>query len=157
MSFVIYNGSKFFTTDTTDNSDTLNCSSKKKISNNVVSMSSVPGLGKAYNLVLTKFEEQPFATNCSHKDNMKRTLKYTCVFWKEENREWDDYGCSYTQNVTADGVLSHYCYCNHTTNFALLMVNMRLIMYIFIITTLCCCCCFFFVKINGLMLFQNFR
>lgn len=55
----------------------------------------------------------------------KRSINFKCVFWNEELRSWSDYGCSYSTDSPNEtvAVRPHYCSCNHTTNFALLMVS----------------------------------
>lgn len=122
LSFIIYENPKFFTTDSTDNSEVLNCSAKQKISNKVISMSPIPSLTSGKDLVTTQFGEQAYETNCSNTAS-KRVVNYKCVFWEEAKRDWNDFGCQYEKNVT-NGKTLHYCFCNHTTNFALLMVNL---------------------------------
>jgi len=121
LSYIIYKNSKFFSSALADNSELLDCSVRRKITNKVISMSSIPGL-KAENLLQTQFEVQPIETNCSLEKNIKRTIKYDCVFWEEEKRAWNNYGCTYSKKVT-NGFTSHFCNCNHTTNFAMLMVK----------------------------------
>jgi hypothetical protein len=41
--------------------------------------------------------------------------RYACAFW--EINQWNETGCSHSQNLTR-----HYCFCNHTTSFALLFI-----------------------------------
>ncbi len=52
----------------------------------------------------------------------KRNLTYKCVFWQEDQRKWSDYGCSYSKTTNNQSKFIHQCTCNHTTNFALLMI-----------------------------------
>ncbi|XP_048244585.1 uncharacterized protein LOC124121166 [Haliotis rufescens] len=40
-----------------------------------------------------------------------------CVFWDNSSRAWSTYGCT----MTSSNNLTSQCYCNHTTNFAILM------------------------------------
>ncbi|XP_043748712.1 adhesion G-protein coupled receptor G7 isoform X1 [Cervus elaphus] len=42
---------------------------------------------------------------------------YACVYWNFSMKDWDTHGCH--KRGATDGFL--YCYCNHTTNFAVLM------------------------------------
>nr|XP_020039353.1 adhesion G-protein coupled receptor G7 [Castor canadensis] len=42
---------------------------------------------------------------------------YACVYWNVSTKDWDTYGCY--KDTSIDGFLG--CYCNHTTNFAVLM------------------------------------
>jgi len=122
LSFIIYGNSKFFSSAAADNSELLDCSAKQKVSNKVVSMSPIPGLVSGENLVQTKFEENEFEKNCSIAKNMRRNITYECVFWEESKRNWNNYGCTHTKSVT-NGITSHFCDCNHTTNFAMLMAR----------------------------------
>ena len=50
-----------------------------------------------------------------------KNLTFKCVFWVESTSQWSEYGCSH-QFITGNGKFYHACVCNHTTNFALLMV-----------------------------------
>ena len=57
VSFIIYSSAKFFSTNKTDNS-ALNCNAKQQISNNVISISPINGIGNQVNLVTSTFEIQ---------------------------------------------------------------------------------------------------
>jgi hypothetical protein len=124
LSFIIYENSKFFSSSAADVSELLDCSAKQKVSDKVVSMSPIPGLVSGENLVQIKFKENEFEKNCSisKNKNMRRNITYECVFWEEAKRNWNNYGCTHRKNVT-NGITSHFCHCNHTTNFAMLMVR----------------------------------
>ena len=57
VSFIIYSSAKFFSTNKTDNS-ALNCNANQQISNNVLSISPIAGIGNQANLVTSTFEIQ---------------------------------------------------------------------------------------------------
>jgi hypothetical protein len=50
------------------------------------------------------------------------TIEYKCAFWNfnlsNGAGDWDTTSCSYEFSNS-----KHFCYCNHTTNFALLIVR----------------------------------
>lgn len=53
----------------------------------------------------------------------KRKINYTfqCVFWDYQKNDWQNSGCRHIR-IEKDKKVLHKCSCNHTTNFALLMV-----------------------------------
>ena len=56
-------------------------------------------------------------TSCTYLE----TIEYKCAFWNfnlsNGTGDWDSTGCSYKYSKS-----KHFCSCNHTTNFVLLIV-----------------------------------
>ncbi|CAF3718572.1 unnamed protein product [Rotaria sordida] len=59
----------------------------------------------------------PRSINMSFIDNKLSSGKYFCVFWQYD--QWNDTGCSYSLDSNLN---RHYCFCNHTTSFALIFI-----------------------------------
>lgn len=59
----------------------------------------------------------PRLINMSFVDIERQFGRYSCVFW-QKNR-WNDSGCSYSLDPKSN---RHWCYCNHTTSFALIFI-----------------------------------
>ena len=75
-----------------------------------------------------------FLFNQTEKNCISERRKYTykCVYWQVEKNDWDDFGCTHQLFTYAKGDQrppKHICYCNHTTNFALIMVNNFRVVY----------------------------
>lgn len=124
LAFIAYANAKFFTSNNIGD-DQNDCSSTKQVSNDVASLSPIDNIGHQNKLVTISFSQQPFESNCSspQKRMTKRKLSFECVFWDVATRIWNNSGCSYS-SVINNPTLSqtHFCHCNHTTNFALLMI-----------------------------------
>lgn len=61
------------------------------------------------------------AINSQYDKREFQLYSYACVYWNILKKDWDTAGCQ--KSVNASGFLG--CQCNHTTNFAVLMVSMR--------------------------------
>lgn len=55
------------------------------------------------------------------KVNGTTLFDFTCVFWNYSEGDWSTAGCS--KGNSSDELLR--CFCNHTTNFAALLVNIQ--------------------------------
>ena len=44
-----------------------------------------------------------------------------CVFWDFSRNDWNREGCTVTEAIGPNGVVT--CHCNHLTNFAVLVVS----------------------------------
>jgi hypothetical protein len=59
--------------------------------------------------------------NLQYNQREFQLYSYACVYWNVSTKDWDTYGCY--KDTSIDGFLG--CYCNHTTNFAVLMVRLQ--------------------------------
>ena len=50
--------------------------------------------------------------------NLSETIEYKCAFWNTSSNDWETFGCRHY--LLED---KHFCSCNHTTNFVLLIVK----------------------------------
>ncbi|CAF4181378.1 unnamed protein product [Rotaria sp. Silwood2] len=82
----------------------------------------------------------PRFINMSFIDNELSSGKYSCAFWQYDR--WNNTGCSYSLD---SNLKRHFCFCNHTTSFALIFIphkTLRSIMIPGIILTLLSIVCF---------------
>lgn len=118
VTFVGYLTSKLFQTNYTYQEEKINCTNKYILSPNVISASEIDGIEPTSDLITIIYREQEYENSC---DSNKVAFKFNCVFWDYKKNDWDQYGCTHTK-MTRNGKIFHTCTCNHTTNFALLMV-----------------------------------
>lgn len=64
--------------------------------------------------------EELFCLLLSQMLNGTLLYDFACVFWNYDVSDWSTDGCS--KGNASDGLLR--CFCNHTTNFAALWVNL---------------------------------
>ena len=58
-----------------------------------------------------------------------------CVFWDFSRNDWNSEGCTITEAVGPNGIVT--CQCNHLTNFAVLVVSVTLIIYHTVVNIVC--------------------
>ena len=96
-------------------------SDKQQISTYVVKVSPIRDFLPESNLVYTLFEQEAYEKQCAASKNTK--FKFKCVFWDYARSDWRSFGCKHSlRSFTSRNQIYHVCNCNHTTNFALLMV-----------------------------------
>ncbi|CAF1044931.1 unnamed protein product [Brachionus calyciflorus] len=119
ITFLGYETSKLFSSSTANNTlDETDCSSTRQIGTNVISINPISYLENSDELVSIIYNEQNSEKYC---DRRKVNFTYECVYWNYEKNDWSSYGCKHTL-VEKNNKTLHKCTCNHTTNFALLMV-----------------------------------
>ncbi len=123
LTFIIYSNTKFFQVDNIQevNNSKIQCSSNgnsKQISSNVLAVKSINGLmmTSPSDLISTVHAPNLVEQNCLNKN-----LNFDCVYWDYEANNWNNFGCVHSYLEQNDSTLYHYCSCNHTTSFSLLM------------------------------------